>query len=199
MIDFDAEVTRIYELANRDPRLPPTAVTMANDLLGPECIRERRNLPWRAEYNSVLRKIYLRPSLEGVARSFAIFHELGEAICHELGYTEPDKEQVAHGLGVRLMIPKEAWRPAIREFGGDLWKLALRFRTSETIVALRRAEITGLPTAVVAPGFIMIRGEPYSFGRTEGQIRQLARGTAKTDGIRSQPLTDAPRTILIAS
>ncbi len=146
--------------------------------------------------------ICVRARLGKEALRWAILHELAEWHLQRVGYRGEDVELVAEALTAALVVPRDAYRKALRVHGdptvdGARWKqLAFDFSTSQTCVALRHGEVTDEPLAVVAPTTVRVRGREWTWPDELG-LRQLAR--AERPGLRRAKLTDDPRRVVLAA
>jgi hypothetical protein len=96
-------------------------------------------------------RIYVRGRLTSRALLWLTAHELGEYLLRLEHYEGPDAEQAADRLAAALRAPRRAYQRVAR-FRGAAWSdLAAAFRTSESSAALRWAEVTGDPVALIAP------------------------------------------------
>lgn len=126
---------------------------IAEAMMGPGCIRVMRLMGRPAHLARVHgeHRIYIRPGLSAPEQRFAILHECAEKHLSDLRYEEPDREQLANAIAAALVAPGGAYLAARRELGDRFDQLASAFQTTETCAALRLAETTGVPVAVIAP------------------------------------------------
>lgn len=141
-------------------------------------------------------RIYVRRGLTVERRAFAISHELAEWWLRvRERYQGEDVEQAANYIAAAIMSPRRAFHRALATYGHDFVELAATFRTTETHVALREAELTHLPRAVVSPALVRVRGPEEWVWPSESTLRSWARGV--TPGLRKVKLTDDPRRVVI--
>lgn len=110
-------------------------------------------------------------------------------------YHGEDVEQLANAIAAGIIIPRRAFRRAIAVYGRDLVELAGAFGTSQTLTALREAEIDRLPRAVVTPETVRVRGPEEWVWPDERTVRAWAR--RPMPGVRKTVLTDAPRRVVV--
>lgn len=104
-------------------------------------------------------RIYLRRKLPRERVAFAVAHELCEWAMR--GETVREDVETRANLGAAaLLVPRAA---LARLRGCTLHELAAAFRVSETLIALREAEVTGEPRAVVSPALVRVRGPEDRF------------------------------------
>jgi len=120
---------------------------------------------------------------------FALGHEIGEWACRQRN--EETVEALCNAISAAVLLPRPAFRAALRYFGADLSALARVFRTTETCVGLRIGEVTDRPMLLVSPGEVRARGEEWSWPN-EAQIRRQIR-SGDAHGLRICPLADDSR------
>ena len=141
-------------------------------------------------------RIYVKRGLPIERRAFAISHELAEWWLRvREKYVGEDIEDAANYIGAAIMTPRRAFYAALRHYGHDFGELAGAFRTSETHVALREAELAHLPRAVISPALVRVRGPEEWVWPEEAIVRRWARAPAP--GLRKVRLTDDPRRVVI--
>ena len=97
-------------------------------------------------------RIYLKRRLPIERRAFAIAHELAEWWLRvRENYDGEDVEHAANYIAAAIMTPRRAFASSLRAHGHDFAELAADFRTTETHVALREAELAHMPRAVISP------------------------------------------------
>jgi hypothetical protein len=157
----------------------PGARALAKKHLGEDAVRvvPRHALPVPAalaKVNGQLR-IYLRSGMTRADERWNICHELAEWHLGELGYDEPDVEEVAETLAAALVAPREPFR-RIALASRDLPQLAEAFTTTQTAVALRLAEARCVEAAaVVRPGLVRVRAPDGFVLPDERGLRRAAR------------------------
>lgn len=141
-------------------------------------------------------RIYLRPRLPPRLRRWCILHEVAEIELRALGYDEPDVERQAQAVTAALVAPRRPYLRALRHFGEALASLADAFLTTQTSVALRLAETTGRPVAVVAPARVYAHGgdEEYAWPHAEALRRASKR---PPEGVRKVRLSDDRRRVAL--
>lgn len=127
--------------------------------------------------------VFVRSDLPKTKRAFTIFHEVGHwAIGRE------STEAQCDALAAAMLAPRDAFLAAVERHGFRLPRLARCFYTTESCVALRLGEATGLPLALVTPTAIRLRGSAYSWP-SESRMRELVRAP-RTAGLRRCRLRD---------
>lgn len=145
--------------------------------LGDDSIEETRATPGGAALCRVYSKwkVFIDPRAPIIERLFNSAHELAEWYLKVVrGYDEDDAELVANYIAGAIVVPARAFRIARAEHGPDLGVLAGIFRTSETCIALREAEIDRLARAVVTKRKVYARGPDDFVWGTEEDVRRLA-------------------------
>lgn len=162
------------------------AVEYASGLLGEGAIARIGDV-WR---------IYVRRGLPIERRAFAISHELVEWWLRvRERYQAEDVEHAANYIAAAILIPRRAFRLAFEEHGRDFAELAYAFRTTETHVALREAELAHIPRVVVSPALVRVRGPENWVWPHEGEIRQWTR--RPVPGVRKIRLRDDPKRVVL--
>lgn len=131
------------------------------------------------------------------------------AVCHELAHLEirrrgivlayRDEEDLADRVAASMVLPLPGVIQHTVLRGSDFAGLATKYTSSQTAAALRYAEVTRRPVAVVTPERIRLRGDlfPWPHGPA---LRKIAAGYRDTDLLSVVQLTDQPdRAVLIAS
>lgn len=197
--DLEGTADALYRIAGYESDEPASLLGLARRLLGPDCIESThaRGLPGDAALISRREgsRIYLRMGLSPARLRFAVAHELAHRVLgvgsFGVGSELTELEQACDTLAACLVAPRRAFLRALRET--DCYsKLAARFMTTESCVALRFGEVTGEPTALVCPCAIYVRGEAWGWP-PESELRVLA--TQGGPGLQTTRLRDAPRRI----
>lgn len=196
----DLAVREVYQRARCDPSDPPGAVQLAVALFGERCIRRApaRELPGRSAlaWGSGEPVIHLRRDLTARQVNHAVAHELGEWLLHLWCYRGPDAEELSGRIGAALCVPREAFVAAYRRVGERLPELSLAFTVSQSLMALRIAECTGHPTALITPRRVRTRGRSWPWPSTEDAVRSLI-GRADSIGLTRHPIRDARNRIFL--
>lgn len=141
-------------------------------------------------------RIYVRRGLSVERRAFAIAHELAEWWLRvRENYSGGDVEGAANYLAAAVMSPRRAFQRALSEHGSDFVELARAFRTTETQVALREAELAHMPRAVISPALVRVRGPEAWVWPEESVVRGWAR--RPMPGLQKTRLTDDPKRMVI--
>lgn len=195
-LDFEGAADALYREAGYDDGAPAPILGLAKRLLGPGALHRVHAGALRADAALVTvqgeRRIYVRRGLSQPRLRFAVAHELAhwalglDSSCRE-------NEEQCNALAACLVAPRRAFLRALRET--ELYKdLAERFVTTESCAALRQAEVTGEPTALVCPHTIYVRGDEWIWP-AERELRALAaRGGP---GIRKARLKDDRRRVAV--
>ena len=128
--------------------------------------------------------------------AFGLAHEVGHWALLRAGYVGDDEERHADYIAGALIAPRRAFLAALLELGPNLPALAERFRTTESLIALRRGEVTALPTALVRPGLVRVRSQLEFVWPSEAMIRRWAQGTPPK-GLAKTRLTDDRRRVVL--
>lgn len=201
MLDIEAEATVLRERAGYGDDDVPGAVALAGRLH----VRVRRvdaTLLRGADaclfFLAGQAEIAIRRGLTPERMHWSVAHELAEMRLVEIDYREADVERQANALGAALLMPRAAFRAALRDHGGSLDALATGgldalsadFLCDQTATALRLAEVHALELAVVTtPARVYARAPEEWVLPSEREIRRGVLGAMP--GIRSIRLTDA--------
>lgn len=105
--------------------------------------------------------VFLRRGTPAARARWLVCHELAELAHLESGYSGSDIEARCDALGAMLVVPRSAFRHAVRSTGHRVHELARIFRTTQSLALLRVGEVTGRPVALVRPHGTIARGEPW--------------------------------------
>lgn len=199
--DLEAEAESLYRMAGLDPDSPPGPAVLARRILGPASVRHAppQHLPGDGALARVRDswRIYVRAGLTPERLGFAVAHELAEHHLARIGYRGSDIEERADRLGAAILAPRGAIRAALAHCGDDVRALAHAFVSTQSWAAMRTAEVTGAPTALVSPAKVRVRGQLEFVWGSEQDVRALA--TKPRPGIHRARLTDdRRRTVLKA-
>lgn len=139
-------------------------------------------------------RILVRPSLTKRRLAHVVGHELGHWICRKEGVV--DDEALCDAIGAAIIAPRTAYLAKLHRAGPRLRELAWAFDTTESLAALRYAEVTGAPLALITPDSVRVRGHASDWP-PENEIRQLARSGG--GGLWRLQLRDDPRRIVLTS
>lgn len=104
--------------------------------------------------------IAVRASLPFARRQHVVGHELGHLLLAREGVpVEEQREEWCDYIGAAIQMPRAIFRRRAREAQCNWTQLALDFHVTETSAALRVAEVSGDPMAVVCPHRVYARGE----------------------------------------
>lgn len=194
---FEHEAEARLESLGLDTTRPYPPEHIARLMLGPENVERVHNLAVPARYRADRGVLEIAAKVSDAAAGWLSAHELAEIVLDEIGYREPDVEEVADRLAASFVAPRPALRRALRWLGVDIARLAKAFRTTQSIMALRLGEVTGRPLALVTPQRVHVRGEAFEWG-TPGALRQLLTGSLP-DGLERIAVTDAKGRHIIAA
>src|SRR5690606_3913871 len=105
-----------------------------------------------------------------------------------------DDEERCDAIGAAIVAPAPAVASVLARRPPRLRDLAWLFSTSESLVALRYAEVTRKPLALVTPERVRPRG--HHDWPPENELRKLAR-SGGGDGWRAVRLRDDPRRVAL--
>lgn len=186
----------VYQLAHLDECKPARPLDLAHRVLGKASIRYDARLgvpgmivPIRGKW-----RLFLRPDLTQRRLAHVVGHELGHWICQREGLDDP--EDLCDAIGAAIVAPRPSFLARLAKAGPRLRRLAWAYETSESLVALRYAEVTAAPLALVTPEAMRVRGE-YDWP-PERELRELARSGGGS-GLRAVRLLDDPRRIALTS
>lgn len=182
-----------------DPAVPVDTFRLARLLFGRDAIEYGVGIAGERAKTYVLgreRRIAIRRRLPVDEAQHAIGHEIGHAVFDELGYAGENIECACDLFGAALMAPLPAMQSMMREFGFDHEAVADEIAASQTWAALRIAEVTGIPRAVLTPAKIYVRGPESFVWGSERALRQLAR-EPRSPRVGLARLTDDPRRVVI--
>lgn len=137
-------------------------------------------------------EIFVRRMLGPERLQWVVGHELAELRLQELDYREEDVERQADTLAAALVMPRVAYRAAVREHGVAPASLAADFVVTQTAATLRLAEVHAVELAVVVtPAKVYARGEEDLVLPPEPDIRRGMLGMMP--GLRAVRITDDRR------
>jgi len=123
--------------------------------------------------------VYISDTVSRRRRDFAAAHEVAEVVLGDFSF--PDREALADRFGAMILRPRPAVHAAILAAPWlDLRGLAHRLDVSDTCAALRFAEVTGSPVAVVSGRREIRRGAWPLPPRTIAYRRRLPPGAFRT-------------------
>ncbi len=137
------------------------------------------------------RGIYLRPRLHPVRARFVTLHEVVEEEFDRLGLHGDGREESVNYVAAAINCPRGAFLRAVHA-GLTLSQLGALFIASQTMVALRRAELLKEPRAVVCPHRVYVRWD----GLTEADARTVL--AQRRPGVRKIRLTDQRHRVALA-
>jgi len=198
--DFEWIADEVLRLADVDEMAPAKPVALVRALLGPGALFSvhARSLPGDGSLAVVngQPRIYIRQGLSPIRRRWVICHELAEWWLWQSGVRDEQIEGVADAVAAAVLAPRRAVRAALKSAGPSYTGLAEHFGTTESCIAMRLAEVTGRPMALVAPAKVRVRGEDYAWPE-EGQIRSL-RWTRRA-GLERMKLHDDRRRVVLSA
>lgn len=175
-----------YETSGFDPSDPPLVPRLVDALLGDGAVwpvmgawldgRRARLIQhpqahapgWRP--NTMYWSIQVRRRLPLTLYFWELAHELAEYLLEEVApYQGEDREQYANALGADLLLPRELMAPHL---GALNLAVADELHVDPACYALRWAELTGCPIAVVSPGRVHRRGPGWG---DDAEVRRMAR------------------------
>lgn len=187
--------SEVYLAAGASAQRPEQPVDLATRILGskglafvPRLASEGYFLPTVGRGLIVVRRGLTRRRLAHV-----IGHELGHWICQREGVE--DREDLCDAIGAAIIAPRASFLARLRRIGPRMRELAWAYQTTQSLAALRYAEVTGTPLALVTPGLVRTRGE--CDWPPESDLRELARSGGGGD-LRAVRLRDDPRRVLLA-
>lgn len=194
--ELEGLASELYERVGLDPAVPVDTFRLARKLLGPQAIERGVGLvgmPAKLFTVRGERRIAINRRLPFTQAQFWVGHELAHILIGD--HRGPDLEQLCDYLAACLMAPRAAMRGLLRAFGHDHRQIADEVCATQTWAALRIAECTGAPRAVVTPARCYVRCPDDYVLPPEPLLRRLTTGTRP--GVRKTRLTDATgRTVL---
>src|SRR5690606_2686750 len=104
-------------------------------------------------FDGISWRIVVSARLKCWRRDFVILHELAH---WALGPSA--SEDACDALAAALLVPRRVFLQSLIDVGPQLSDLADHLEVSESFVALRFAEVTGSPVALISPSRIRVRG-----------------------------------------
>lgn len=200
-LEFEGMAEALLREGGQGDEGAPRLAALVASLLGPDGLEYApTSLPGDAALVRIRDtwRIYVRRKLPVERRAFAIAHELAEWWLRvRERYDGDDAEIVADYTGAAIMTPRRAFARSLRDHGDDFPELAADFRTTETHVALRQAELTGQPRVVVSPLLVRVRGPEDWVWPAEATLRGWVSKRGSLPGIRKVRLTDDPRRFVL--
>lgn len=190
--DLECIVERIYREAGAGPDDVWRPSRIARALFGPDVLYLVPDVPGHAQLTRMHGGpvIAVRKGLSPAYRDHAIAHELGHWALELEGVPHDEHtENACDFIGAALITRR---RPFARVARHDYRQLALDFRTTETLVALRVGEVLNEPVAVVSPHLVRARGEGW---RSLQTIRLYAHETPA--GLVKVRLHDEPQRVAL--
>lgn len=194
--EHDRAAEILYRAASVDTSAAASPLLLAERLLGQGSVRSV-NLPSLPGDGALVRvrgnwRIYVQTGIGPTRSRWAILHEIGHWV---LGVGAPEDE--CDSLAAALAAPRSAFALLAGQVGQQYTQLALQFTCSESLAALRYAEVTGSPSALITPHRVRLRGDSWPWPR-ERDLREIAQ--CGGPGLRRCRLQDAPdRVVLSAS
>ena len=174
----DILARELYVSAGIDPSQAPGAPRVAAAVLGESYLQAvpRGEMPG----NALLRRegprwvINVRDGLNARQLNHAIAHELGEWFLRCKGYAEPDVEELSGRVAAAICVPRVAFAAARARLGEELAALSAEFRVSQSLMALRVAECSGVATALITRRVVRTRGPAWDWPVTRDGWIDLA-------------------------
>lgn len=116
-------------------------------------------------------------------------HEHAHKILREFGLR--DDEDTVKAFSGTLTAPRRVFERVARATGGALAHMAGILETNQTYVALREAELYGIPRVVVTRNHHWALGEARDWAPSREELEAL-RKSSKLPGIRKSRITDIP-------
>ena len=170
-----------YRRFRKDPSEPLSSTQLARLMLGPGRVlygpagmtSEGAAVTLNGE-----RRVYIRPGLSPQRQSHVVVHEASHI------FWGTKDEDFCNYIAAALLAPAPAIRRAL---GLSIRQMAEVFRVTQTLAALREAEVTGRPRIVLARSHQWVRGS-WSVPAQEALT---------LPGLRKTRLTDAPKRYVI--
>ena len=196
--DSEGAALSIFREAGIDPADPPGPHALAEALMGRGAIayariREDGHFsPYGARP-----RIYLRSGMSELREAWTIFHELAER--HVFGEQDEAIEVACNRIAACLRAPRAAFRWLLEDVGPEnLQELAERSGTSQTSAAMRVAEVLDVPSVIVTPATVYVRGPEWGWP-DEAELRRLSRARAVPGELRKVRLDDAKGRVLLTA
>ena len=197
-MELEGIAEAVLRTGGQDDAEAPKLAALVRMHLGPEALEYSHATPGDAALVRVYQdwRIYVRRGLSPERHAFAIAHELAEWWLRvRERYMGEDAEHAANYVAAAIMSPRRAFRRAVSAVGHDFADLADHFRTTETHVALREAEIDRRPRVVISPALVRVRGPEAWIWPNESTLRGWARRAPPS--VRKTRLTDDPRRVVL--
>lgn len=201
-IDAEAEAAIIVARGGYEPGEPADPLRLARALQVRvrswdfKLLRGKRGLLWWPHGRAKQAEIAIRKGLPAAHVPWVVAHELGEFRLDELGYRSGDVEPLANAIAACILMPRVAFRRAVKTFGLDLPTLAIEHGVDQTATAIRLGEVGIVEAAVVVtPGGVYARAAEAFVLPSEPVLRQAAlRGHPQ---LARHVLTDARRRVAL--
>lgn len=193
--DIEEAVERTYRKAKAEVRQALSPFAIARRIYGDRSVVWVRNQIAIGQTGRSREQVFigLRAGLPMTTARHVCGHEIGHIELGELGCRDEDIEAACDFFGAALMARRHVFANAVSGREREFHQLAIDFGATETLVALRVGEVTGIPVAVVAPHAVRARGRAE--WPDEQRVRELARRGAP--GLSRVRLTDDRRRVAL--
>lgn len=197
---MELEAEKLYAAARLSPERGAAPGDLVRALLGPTALRFVAD-DWLRGGGTLARvgtewRVYLRRGLAPERARFIALHELAH-------WALPNAtEEDCDALAACLLAPRAAFARALaaarpRAGSARVYSdLGAWFRCTDSFAALRHAEVTGTPLALISPAKARVRGDAYPW---PAELAQLARRAQQTvPGLRKARLRDDPARVVLS-
>lgn len=204
MVGIDAEAEAAFLVARAgfepgepaDPRRVARALHVRIRRWEDRLLRGKRGLIWWPHGRSSPPEIAIAKRLPIAQEPWVLAHELGELRLDEMGLHDEHVEAWANAIAACILMPRAAFKRAVREHGINIQALAVEHAVDQTATAIRLGEVGAVDAAVVVtPGRVYARAPGEFVLPPETALRKAA--------LRGHPhlarhvLTDARRRVAL--
>lgn len=189
---FERLATEVYRRNGLDPSEPIAPLDLARLDLGDGNVRWMRDTAGSEAALidlSIGPTIVFSPSVPIARLNRLAAHEHAHAILREFGIE--DDEETVNAFSGTLTAPRRVFERVARATGGVLAQMAGILDTNQTYVALREAELYGIPRVVVTRNHHWALGDAHDWAPTREEL-EVIRKSPKLPGIRKSRITDIP-------
>lgn len=185
LAEIEGDAEEIYRLANEDTDAPPSMSLLCRRTVG--CVPIRLHVAGVLASHGSLNgrpRVTYDPALDARRASEKIGHEIAEWWLKKhdrLGPSNHRNEALCDALGAMLVLPRRAFRRALRTIGHRVKTLAGSFRVTESLTLLRVGEVSRRSVVLLREPRIE-RGDPFVWGPAPLKLPRAVAHPIRVDG-----------------